>query len=299
MSQTQTDGKITLTKLFEARTLRVPSFQRAYAWESEPHLRDYLNDLRSHPSTAEKKYFFGTILLAEAKEVCNQALREADIVDGQQRLTTTCTFVVAALEKLRNAENHRQFTEDCKDIFIQKSGGRRKIKTIDEDDGFFDRFILGDGRAQEQDCDTPSKHRLLKAKNYFQEALAELPVDEVVRLLNVLRESHILLYTVETNAEATQIFELQNDRGKRLSDLEALKSFLMHKIYLHANENTEDVLNIVRQDFAAIYRASEQIESLLGSPDEDQILAYHCIAFEHHLTLENDSKGWQIGRAHV
>lgn len=290
----QTDGRTTLANLFLTNTLRVPSFQRAYAWEPEPHLRDFLNDLRDHPAIAEKKYFFGTILLAEAKETSTPLVRGVDIVDGQQRLTTTCVFVVTALEKLRDEERHKQSIGDWTETFIRKSGGRRKFKTIEEDDVFFERFILGDEGAQQQDYDTPSKHRLLKAKIYFREKLANLSADEVVRLLNVLCKSHILLYTVDTNAEATQIFELQNDRGKRLSDLEALKSFLMHKIYLHAGENTENDLNFIRQNFAAIYRASEQIENMLDPLGEDQILAYHCIAFEHHLTLGDDAtKGWR------
>ena len=39
-----------------------------------------------------------------------------------------------------------------------------------------------------------------------------------------------MVYAVGSAEDATQIFELQNDRGKRLTSLEALKSFLMHCI---------------------------------------------------------------------
>ena len=83
-----------------------------------------------------------------------------------------------------------------------------------------------------------------------------------------------------SDLEATQIFELQNDRGKRLTDLEALKSFLMHGIYLHAGSNAESDLNILQTNFAAIYRAAEKMEAFYDSRHEDELLSDHCIAFE-------------------
>src|SRR3954469_25941937 len=112
-------------------------------------------------------------------------------------------------------------------------------------------------------------------------------------MLVTLYDSQILLYTTNNNADATQIFELQNDRGKRLTDLEALKSFLMRGIYIHAVEDTEADLNIVQEDFASIYRSAEKIEGQPAAPNEDDLLAYHCIAFERWLTLGDGVDGWQ------
>ena len=63
--------------------------------------------------------------------------------------------------------------------------------------------------------------------------------NEVDGLLTVLHNSRLLVYSVDTPAEATQIFEFQNDRGKRLTELERLKSFLMHQIYLHSGPNAD------------------------------------------------------------
>ena len=86
----------------------------------------------------------------------------------------------------------------------------------------------------------------------------------MLQILRTLISSQILVYAVNTSAEATQIFELQNDRGKRLTDLEALKSFLMHGLYISGHEDVESDLNVVQQNFAEIYRAAEEIESHVG-----------------------------------
>ena len=67
-------------------------------------------------------------------------------------------------------------------------------------------------------CDTPSQRRLLSAKQYIGKVLDGLSREDVERLLTTLAESQILVHAVETNSEATQIFELQNDRGKRLTN---------------------------------------------------------------------------------
>jgi hypothetical protein len=91
--------------------------------------------------------------------------------------------------------------------------------------------------------------------------------------------------------EATQIFELQNDRGKPLTNLEALKSFLMYGLYLHAGSDIETDLPIVQENFAVIYRASERMGGLYDSRSEDELLADHCIAFEERRTISGGD-GW-------
>ena len=109
--------------------------------------------------------------------------------------------------------------------------------------------------------------------------------------MDVLYGSQILVYAVDTDLEATQIFELQNDRGKPLTALEALKSFLMYGLYLYASQSIATDLPIVQENFSAIYRAAEKMEGLYDTRDEDALLADHCIAFEEPRTINGDD-GW-------
>jgi len=56
----------------------------------------------------------------------------------------------------------------------------------------------------------------------------------------------IMVYPIEETTEATHIFELINNRGKRLTDLEKTKSYLMYMVSLTAPESEELELGINR-----------------------------------------------------
>ncbi|MGH7389688.1 MAG: DUF262 domain-containing protein [Candidatus Rokuibacteriota bacterium] len=285
-------GALTLRDLLATSLLEVPAFQRAYAWEENPHLRDFFEDLNAHPP--QFGYFLGTFLLTQANGGADTRFRHQSVVDGQQRLTTACIFVSAARARLSVLGGDRELAADCENLFISDAvGRRRKFRTIREDDPFFERFIIGPEEATDADIATPSQRRLWNAKNYFRRVLATCEESTIGRLLSTLLKSQILVYAVNTDVEATQIFELQNDRGKRLTDLEPVKSYLMHGLYLQGHADVQGDLRFVQQDFEAIYRAAEQIEAQPEVPSDDQILQYHCIAFETWVRLEERVEGWR------
>jgi Protein of unknown function DUF262/Protein of unknown function (DUF1524) len=285
------NGQRELGSLFADSVLRVPQFQRAYAWERDPHLRNFVDDLSSHPAEAGQKYFFGTILLTRAKTMDASTFTGYDVVDGQQRLTTACIFIATGILRLYETPEFKDVADDYSERFIQQRT-IRKLRTIQEDDVFFERFIVGKETGNDANCATPSQRRLLEAKKYFTTRLADVSASSIDQLIQTLWRSQILIYAVNSNAEATQIFELQNDRGKRLTELEALKSFLMHGLYLHAGDNKEIDLNYVQSQFASIYRTLEQLEGRFAAPSEDQLLSYHCIAYEKWVSLDGVD-GWE------
>jgi len=95
----QAGGHTTLKGLFATSAFIVPSFQRAYAWKPEPHLNDFINDLRSHPAEGEKRYFFGTILLTKASDLSSRLLNGYAVVDGQQTPHDNYNFHVRGVGK--------------------------------------------------------------------------------------------------------------------------------------------------------------------------------------------------------
>lgn len=283
---------MSLTDLLSTSMLSVPQFQRAYAWEENPHVRDFIKDLEDQSRTQSSPYFLGTILLTVVAGNSGDRFRHYAVVDGQQRLTTACILVSAAMARLSKLCPANDLTADCHDLFI-RSGRRRKFRTIQEDESFFERFVIGLEEAKDEDFTTPSQKRLWNAKIFLREQFDKREADSVTAILRTLLESQVLIYAVNSSIEATQIFELQNDRGKRLTDLEAVKSYLMHGLYLQGHEEAEYDLKSVQLDFAEVYRAAERIEAHDQAPSEDQILQYHCIAFEKWLMLEDKADGWR------
>lgn len=289
------NGPNSLASLFNDNILSVPSFQRAYAWE-QPHLQDFVDDILGHPKANDKKYFFGTILLTLNPVQDLSTLHDKyDVVDGQQRLTTTCIFFAVALSKL---QSNASYSNLYKTFFerILKSNNIRKFLTIQEDECFFEPLLFPTQNGtflSLASCTTPSQKRLFLAKDFFEKFVFAIDLSVLEGMLKILYSAQVLIYAVDTPIEATQIFELQNDRGKRLTNLEALKSFLMHGLYLYAGNSTTNDLLIVQSNFAQIYRNVEKLEDLYGAPDEDQLLSYHCIAFELSASANETAELWR------
>ena len=293
MTQTIQNGISSLENLFAVNSFRIPQYQRAYSWVKDPHLEAFLEDLRLQVTTQkknpEKNYFLGTLLLHE--EDVGGGRRVVNVVDGQQRMTTSVVFIATALamhadKKISVASENpallrRNFVHD-------EATGCQKFRTIDEDGPFFQSMIL---RISAGPCpdESPSSSRLKEAASYFEE---NVQPEEWESLIRVLKTAKVMVYAVASAEDATQIFELQNDRGKPLTSLEALKSYLMHCIYLHHSAaRADDRLAAIQTQFATIYRSVETLAECKWAPDENQVLSYHCAAFLKWSSSEfNDPK---------
>lgn len=283
------ENAIPLEDLFKLRVFYVPQYQRAYAWEKEKHLSVFLSDLREQVKAQakarkdgqEKTYFLGTLLLHDVGD------GKIHVVDGQQRLTTSVIMVAAALQ--RNCKsalfgNGRVTEKKLKNYFIfSEVEDIQKFHTIAEDNPFFRTQILGlaDTPVTEQ---SPSSRLLKEAFSYFSENVKD---QEWADLIHTLISAKVMVYSVNNPADATLIFELQNDRGKKLTDLEALKSYLMHLIYLYARK-PDDSLGEIQTQFANIYRHVEALSEAKKAPTEDAVLSYHCVCY-----LDWSSNEWR------
>jgi hypothetical protein len=84
-----------ISHLLADRLLEVPPFQRSYSWD-EGNISDFLTDLET-ARHKETPYFLGTVVFANDADSPRQ-----QIVDGQQRLTTTAVLLVAIRDALRD-----------------------------------------------------------------------------------------------------------------------------------------------------------------------------------------------------
>ena len=278
------DGEKTIKTLFDSSTIfNIPKYQRAYAWEEE-QLGAFVEDLENQDTN--KDHFFGTILLR--KQAPEGEFNIIDIVDGQQRITTIIIFMKLLLTQ------HKSMGNDVKRLrrtYIKDD--RYKLRVLDLDNEFFESYILEDNGSGDNEAETPSQHRLLKAKEFLAEWIGRHPA-KAKEFIDKIGGMKILTYSVEDDSEAALIFETTNNRGKSLTSLEKVKSFLMHKTYLTSNspEVAEDGLKRLQNRFSKIYRVYEEIEDSgkvrgeFGKTDEDSILQYHSIAFENWKSKE-------------
>ncbi len=82
----------TVQEVFREFVLSIPDCQRGYAWEKK-QIEDFLEDLDF--LSEGRAHYTGTLILhpaagdgAEIEDASGTLFRRADVVDGQQRLTT-------------------------------------------------------------------------------------------------------------------------------------------------------------------------------------------------------------------
>lgn len=115
MSKNITGAEYALSKIFSSDfDYEIPPYQRPYAWTTEQagELFDDLNDFYHYEK--EESYFLGSIVLIKQENKPH-----AQVIDGQQRLTTL-TILIAALTSLIDDKDAR---DECFS-YIQEPGKR-------------------------------------------------------------------------------------------------------------------------------------------------------------------------------
>lgn len=267
------NGEKKISSLFDGRTIfNIPEYQRAYAWEKD-QLSDFVDDIENQK--VNRVYFMGTVLFEEKGLEKNYEI--IDIVDGQQRLTTIIIFMATLIHFLKEQSSKEDELEDIELLYETYVKHKRqfKLRALEEDNDFFHRYILGDVDGKDF-IRTPAQRRLYNAKKLFIKHLSPLDKQKLHIIKSKIDEnSRVLVYSVHDTAEATLIFETTNDRGKGLTNLEKIKSFMMYKSYVASEEVPEQLLNKIRIRFSEIYKEYEKYETRM---DEDSILQYHFIA---------------------
>ena len=267
-------------------TFRIPPYQRAYAWETAKDRKQvcqFLDDLKEHPQAGgeRKSYFLGHFLFEREQPEGNEFF----VIDGQQRLTTVVIFFHClslelavrkqAGEPLQAADGREVKSDSLRQTYVMDANRRRKLKTVDYDDDLM-RTLLLHGTSPAQPT-THSGVRLKAAMEYMAKRMREeKSTDELIRWMELVESAVVTTFEVRSKEQATQIFAFQNDRGKDLTNLEKLKAYLMHVVYVHSPSSIQgESIKDVERKFSEIYRLTEEIKSL----NEDQVLAHHLAAF--------------------
>lgn len=263
------------------KTMIIPVYQRAYSWD-EKERKIFLEDLIEQQAGGNV-YCYGNLLLETIQKDV-----EYEVIDGQQRLTTLTIFVRALLNVLHSRletepEIAKQVNFKKKEKIYFKDDGVIKLRPVDYDKGCYDTLII-DNKA-ECSLSTPSQKRIKEAKDYFIKELSGMPTKEIIKVFSILEEAQVNCIELEGKKDSALMFELQNNRGKELSNLEKLKSFFMYQLYVVSNpKETDSNIEYVANKFDPIYRLINDLKENNESEDlreinEDRIFTYHCYAY--------------------
>lgn len=113
-----------------------------------------------------------------------------------------------------------------------------------------------------QMAQTPSQKRLEAASKYFAHLLKTHDRGQVEQWVKALSDCMILVHSVDGYGEAVAMFETVNDRGKKLTDLEGLKSFLMRIVGVTKQSAAAErqAIEEMQGSFADVYRMINRFE---------------------------------------
>ncbi|MFT3724740.1 MAG: DUF262 domain-containing HNH endonuclease family protein [Hyphomonadaceae bacterium] len=214
--------------------IRVPPFQRAYAWEDEETealIKDLLEAFR-----AGTVYFLGAIVVIRPR---NKG--PSDVVDGQQRLTTL-TILMAVMRDLSNSTDEQALMHSMighETMGMIFGGGERWRITLNSNDtNFFRRHVQERKATRDQDAireagrasGSESQSRLAGAVNQMYDYVSDMSDEERSRFaVWLLDEVSIVRVRVSEYSIAYKVFQSLNFRGKPLSDHDILKNALFER----------------------------------------------------------------------
>lgn len=299
------ENVISLDNLFHKRIFLVPDYQRGYSWEKR-HVQEFLEDLEI--LRENKFHYTGTIVLHKIPSTSNLSDSEGGsysrfaIVDGQQRLTTIVILLNEICQFLqRYSDSAKTLSQGIKKVYVSamepNSGPLYKLKLNNDTDHYFRHAILAEKPAVEG-ASISSEKRLQLVKDEISKYLisniekhdqqSELWLTKLYQKLST--QLRFTLYQVENEAEVGVIFEVMNDRGKPLTDLEKVKNFLLH-MSTRLDTDNNHLTETVNEAWSQILRQL-MLSGLESSSNEDRLLRMHWIAYYNY-----QSRHWQGSRS--
>ena len=297
----------------------IPLYQRPYAWTKEEAgelLEDLLTFLGDGNETIDElnPYFLGSIVLIKSEQPA------AEIVDGQQRLTTL-TILLAALRASLPTEHANDLTTFLyqKGSLIAGTPNRYRLTLREQDADFFKVYIQNEGGINKlkelNSADLMESQKLIKENAHlFLQRFQAIGEQCCIRLAQfIITQCFLVVVSTPDFDSAYRIFSVLNNRGLDLSLTDILKADIIGKIpqqqkqkYTKKWEDTEEDLG--RELFKDLFSHIRMIKdkkklnkSVLkdfqeninpaAAPQQfiDEILAPYANAFSEIVSLRYES----------
>jgi hypothetical protein len=214
----------------------IPRYQRPYSWTTE-QASEMLDDLVraaccEHRLEDSDPYFLGSVVLVK-----EEGDARAEVVDGQQRLTTLITLLSVVREFVpprHAAALDKRIFQEGDPIKGTQDQPRLTLRNLDQP--FLEKHILDrDGLRQLRDVGAAaladSQRNLLANALLFQDRLAILSEDELKRLVSFIdRYTYLVVVATQDFDSAYRIFTVLNERGLDLTHSDILKAEIIGEI---------------------------------------------------------------------
>ena len=249
-----------LNDIFERRLLRIPDYQRGYAWQ-EHQLTDFWEDLLHLDSG--RVHYTGVITLEPVSSdiytkweqdewiIEGMEYRPFHVVDGQQRLITSMILIQAILEVVpKDTLLNYQSPKEIRNRYILFEAEDQQRKSFlfgyekdNPSDEFLKTKIFKIHSHSNLHQKTLYTQNLENAKNFFAKKLIAMSIVDIASIFKKLTQKlKYNLYEIDDEIDVFVTFETMNNRGKPLTSLELLKNRLIYLSTLFVEHPGREVL---------------------------------------------------------
>lgn len=281
---------------YESKKFIVPDYQRKYAWsinQLDQFWDDFIKTYESCYNTttnvlkscnSHAPHFFGGVVLTVLGD------GKYEIIDGQQRITTTSIFMKCITELAVRISDMNKMVHIMKltEHFIKQTDNitmdfEAKLELDSTINGFFRDFILLKNNKKDRDLylngkkfkKNSSQKLILESYEYFYDKLnKEFPENmdsddlyqKLLAFVTVITRYFLVLKIgVKKKNTAYTIFETLNKRGKDLSESDMIKNELFKAINGNSDEiklkwdniceniENEDLTEYIRFNYSSTY----------------------------------------------
>lgn len=218
----------------------IPIYQRTYSWTESECAQLWSDLFRAGNDHSLNAHFIGSIVHVE-KGLSNLVSQEPNLViDGQQRLTTA-TLILAALAEV--LDHQPEDKREPLDGFSPKKLRNRYLVNADEDGERFHKLLLSQGdkdtlKAIVRQVEPPpsAAERVVENFQYFKARLAAPGMDLAAVCRGLAKLTVVDIRLDRTHDNPQLIFESMNSTGRKLSQADLIRNFVLMGLEPSAQE---------------------------------------------------------------
>jgi len=223
-----TAGEVPLVKIFcSDYDFAIPEYQRPYSWGTEQALQ-LLDDLvDALDRGGDEPYFLGSIVLVK-----DAASAGADVIDGQQRLTTLTVLLSVLRQLTSNTDLASELSSMLREPgnIVQGLQPRPRLRLRTRDAAFFARHIQDPGGLDivlggKPSAANDSQQAVVDNALALHAALSKWTEDKRLQLVQLLgNRTFLVVVTTPDLVSAHRIFSVMNSRGLDLTPADIFKA---------------------------------------------------------------------------
>lgn len=218
----------------------IPPYQRPYAWTVEEAGTLFDDLFNFYKENTGDNYFLGSIVLVKSESVPH-----AEVIDGQQRLTTLTILLACLAHKMSDDVklNCLSYLRETGNV-LENLASTPRLHLRERDQTFFEKYIQNDEIEQllkinKPDIKTEAQQRIYENCKLFLDKIEKsLPDNQMLQNFCSFLVTRCYLVTVYTPSQesAFRVFSVLNSRGLDLQTTDILKADLIGKISQNKRE---------------------------------------------------------------